>query len=134
MKKIIVWFISVLIIIFGLIIYMDSDDNKYNNKMKKEIIDKTDIKIINYINKYDSYFIVMDNDYVYIIDNKYEILLQKDINLIHDNVNNYDIIYKNGYIMYFNDYLKNDKLVYEYYDINTYKLIDRVFVGGNLNE
>ena len=110
---------------------MDSKDIKYNNKLIKNITSNTDIKKIKYINKYDNYYIVIDKGYIYLIDSKYDIILKKDISLIHKNTNNYDIIYKDEYLMYFNDYINDDVLVYEYYDINTYKLIDRVFVGGN---
>ena len=134
MKKIITLFICLLIIIFIFIIYMDNNDNRYDDKIKKDITDKTDIKAIKYINKYDNYYIVADNNYVYIINNDYNELIRKDISLLHDNDNKYDIIYKDDYIMYFNNYMKDNVLVYEYYDINTYELIDRVFVGGNLDE
>ncbi len=130
MKKIIIWFISILIILFLLIMYMNINNNKYNDKLENNIINNTEIKKIRYIKKYDNYYIVTNNKYIYLIDSKYDIILKKDISLIHKNTNNYDIIYKDEYLMYFNDYIKDDILVYEYYDINTYELIDRVFVGG----
>jgi hypothetical protein len=69
-----------------------------------------------------------------LLDDKYQELLRRDIYLINENDNNYEIIYKDDNLMYFNDYMKNDVLVYEYYDINTYKLINRVLVGGNIDE
>lgn len=134
MKKIVIFFIGILVIILGLIIYIDNNDERYTSKIMDSIISNTDINNINYINKYDNYYIVTDKDNIYLINNKYELILKKDINLIHKNNNNYDIIYKNDYLMYVNDYIKDNVLVYEYYDINTYELIDRVFVGGNLNE
>ena len=110
--------------------YININNNKYNDKLENNIINNTEIKKIRYINKYDNYYIVTNNKYIYLIDSKYDIILKKDISLIHKNTNNYDIIYKDEYLMYFNDYIKDDILVYEYYDINTYELIDRVFVGG----
>lgn len=113
---------------------MDNNDNRYDDKIKKEITDNTDIKDIKYINKYDNYYIVTDNNYLYIINNEYNELIRKDFSLLHDNVNKYDIIYKDDYIMYLNNYMRDNILVYEYYDINTYELIDRVFVGGNIDE
>lgn len=131
MKKIITLFICILFIIFIFILYMDNNDNRYYDKIGKDIADKTNIKNIKYINKYDNYYIVIDSDYIYILGNKYNELLKKDLTLIHENTNNYVIIYKDDLIMYFNDFFKDNKLVYEYYDINTYELSDRVFVGGN---
>ena len=41
------------------------------------------------------------------------------------------MIYKDGMVMYMNDYYKGKLLVYEYYDLYTYELYDRVLVGGN---
>ena len=113
---------------------MNFKDNNYVNKLKNNIINSTDIKKINYINNYDSYYIITDNENIYLVDNNYELILKKDISLVHPNNNNYDIIYKNKTLMYFNNYIKRNVLINEYYDINTYKLIDRVFVGGTLDE
>ena len=113
---------------------MDVNDGKYLSDLADEVSNKLDIKDIKYVNKYDTYLIVLDDKYIYLINSDYELLLQKEISLVHENTNNYDIIYKNDYLMYFNDYIKDDTLIYEYYNINTYELIDRVFVGGNENE
>ena len=134
MKKVIICFISLLVISLMLMIIIQINDGKYTNELEKNIINNTDINNIKYINKYDNYYIVVDGYTIYLIDKKYEILLERDISLIHKNDNNYDIIYKDGFFMYFNDYIKNDILVYEYYDINTYKLTKRVFVGGSIDE
>ena len=49
---------------------------------------------------------------------------------MHVNDNNYDIIYSNGSFMYFDNYMKDDKLVYRYYNIYDYTLIKEVLVGG----
>lgn len=134
MKKVIICFISLLVISLILMIIIQINDRKYTNGLEKNIINNTEINYIKYINKYDNYYIVVDKESIYLIDRKYEILLKKDISLIHKNDNNYDIIYKDGFFMYLNDYIKKDILVYEYYDINTYKLIKRVFVGGSIDE
>ena len=134
MKKIIICFIIFLLVIFILVCYMNYKDNNYVNLLKNNIISNTDIKEINYINNYDSYYIIADNENIYLVDNNYELILKKDISLVHPNNNNYDIIYKNKTLMYFNNYIKRNVLINEYYDINTYKLIDRVFVGGTLDE
>ena len=134
MKKFIRWFLCILILIFGLIIFVSNNDKKYNNKLKTDIINNTDIKKIKYINRYNGYYVVTDKYYIYLIDNEYNVILKKDINLIYKNINDYDIIYKDGYLMYFNNYIKDSVLVYEYYDINTYDIVDRVFVGGSIYE
>lgn len=134
MKKFIVLFICILLILFIAILCMTTNDNKYTSKLVKDIIKNTDVKEVNYLNKYDNYYIVVDQEYIYLFDLKYDEMLSKDIALVHSNDNNYDIIYKDGNLMYFNDYIKKDVLVYEYYDIDTYKLIDKKYIGGNLDE
>ena len=50
--------------------------------------------------------------------------------MVHKNSDNYDIVYRDNTLVYFNDKLDDKKLIYEYYDIYTYEVIDRVFVGG----
>ena len=112
------------------IIYVLINDNKYQRKLEKNIINNTDVKEISYLNKYGNYYIVMDMEYIYVYDLKYNEILSKDINLIHVNDNEYDIIYKDDTLMYLNNYKKDNSLVYEYYDIDTYKLIDNVYIGG----
>ena len=125
MKRVIKIFIGLLIIAFLLIIYMDHNDKAYINKLKN----KTDIKEINYINYYNNYYIVTDDNYIYLLDNKYKELLREDIILIHKNTNNYDIIYDSKF-MYLNSKIKDNTLIYQYYDIHSYELIKEVLVGG----
>ena len=130
MKTVIKIFIGILLLLFFLILYMDIDNNKYQNSLENKIIKNTDVKIIKYINYYDKYYIVMDNTNLYLFDNDYKELLREDKVTISENKNNYDIIYKDGKFMYFSDELNDDKLTYRYYDIHSYEIIDQVLVGG----
>ena len=122
---------AVLVIAFILISYMLFNDKKYHNELVKTITENTDISVVDYINKYDNYYIVLDHKYLYLIDSNFVEILEIDRELLNENSYGYDIIYKDDKLMYFHDYYKDKKLVYEYYDIYTYELIDRVFVGGN---
>ena len=131
MKKLGVLILSILIVILGLIIYMSCNDRNYLNNVKKKIIDNTEINDIEYINVYDNYYIVLNSEDLYLLDNKYNIVLDIERFLIHENSNNYDIIYNDKHFMYLNDVYENDVVIYEYYDIYTYKLIKRIMVGGN---
>ena len=133
MKRIIIWFISILLILFFAILCMTINDDRYNDKIIKNVLKNTSVKRVNYLNKYDNYYIVMDKEYVYVFDLKYNEILSKDIMLIHSNDKKYDIIYKDNKLLYFNDYINKDVLVYEYYDIDTYKLVDKKYIGGNLD-
>ena len=126
MKKLVAIFVSVMIIIFLLISYMVHMDNKGTSNLEKIVIKKIGIKEFNYINKYDNYYIVLTDNYLYLYDNKFLELLKIDTALIHKNDKKYDIIYSNKQLMYFHDYVKNNKNTYEYYDLYTYEPIDKV--------
>ena len=130
MKKVVKIVIGLIIILFMFITYMVYDDNKYNNKIIKNIVKNTEIKDIIYFNEYNNYYIVKDKDYIYLFDKKYKEIFKVDNVLVYENKKNYDIIYKDELLMYMNDYYKNNRLVYEYYNIYTYELIDKVIVGG----
>lgn len=130
MKKIIKIFIGIIILIFILILGMVRNNDKNYNKMIKEIENNTLVKEVVYVNKYNNYFIVEDNEYLYLINDKYEIISEIDINLLYKNSKNYDIIYKDERFMYMEDNYKDGKLYYQYYDIYNYSLIDEIMVGG----
>ena len=130
MKKIIKIFIGIIILIFILILGMVGNNDKNYNKMIKEIENNTLVKEVVYVNKYNNYFIVEDNEYLYLINDKYEIISEIDINLLYKNSKNYDIIYKDERFMYMEDNYKDGKLYYKYYDIYNYSLIDEIMVGG----
>ena len=126
MKKL----IKILIIVLFLILYIDYNDYNDNNRLKNRIIKHTDIENVVYLNTYGDYYIVMDDDNLYVFDKKCVEILKIDKILIHKNSKNYDIIYDEK-PMYMNDYYKDNKLYYEYYDLYSYEKINEVVVGGN---
>ena len=130
MKKLGLLICSFIILILGLIIYVIYNDNSYLNGIKNKIINNTEIKNIEYINDYDNYYIVLDDNNLYLLDNEYNIVFDIEKFLIHKNDNNYDIIYNDKHFMYFNDRYENETVTYEYYDIYTYELLKKVIVGG----
>ena len=119
---------SIIVLSIILISIVINNDKRYINKLKSNIINNTEIKSIKYINKYDNYYIVMDNKKLYLITGDYNTLLEVDRILIHENNKNYDIIYKDERLMYFSDLSKKNKLKYRYYDLYTYELIDEVVI------
>ena len=131
MKKIIIIGISILLIIFVFICVMVSIDNKYVNNIKRDIIKNTDVKNIIYVNKYDSNYIVIDKEFLYLFNFDYEEVYKINKKMLHDNKNNYDIIYKNNTIMYMNNYKSKEGIIFKYYDIYTYEVIDEIVVGDN---
>ena len=48
----------------------------------------------------------------------------------HSNDDKYDIIYKDKKLMYLKEITKKNKVEYVYIDMNTYKEIDTIVVGG----
>lgn len=106
-------------------------DKKHINNIKDDILKNTKIRDIIYVNKSSEYYIVKDKNYLYLLDSKYEEVLKKEIKLLHENKNNYDMVYRDNTIMYFDDDIVKNRLVFKYYDIYTYEIIDEVIVGDN---
>ena len=130
MKKLIVLFIGIISILFIGVLIMVGIDNGYVSKLEKDIYEKTDVKDIKYVNEYDGYYIVMDNDNIYLFNNDYEEITRIKVNLVYDNKNNYDIVYRDKTIMYMDNYKNEEGIIFKYYDIYTYEEVDSVIVGG----
>ena len=131
MKKLVVIFIGIILFLFVsrcIMVYIDKNNI---SDIKKDIVNNTKIKEIKYVDKYDNYYIVMDKNYVYLIDYKYNEVLKIENDKIYDNKNNYELIYRDNTIMYMDSYIDKDGVIFNYYDIYSYKLIDSILVGGN---
>jgi len=122
--------ISVIVLLFVSKWIMVGIDNLSVNKLEGVILDNTDIRDIRYINYYDGYYIVMDNDYLYLFNDKYELISSIKVRLMYDNKNKYDIVYRDETIMYMNDYKNKEGIIYEYFDIYSYEIIDKIVIGG----
>jgi hypothetical protein len=105
------------------------NDNKYIDNIKDNIYKNTELDEINYINKYDNYYIVRDKKYVYVFDMKYNEIVKIDNILVYENKKNYDIIYKDDIVMYSHEYYKKNILYCDYYDLYKYTLIKTVSLG-----
>ena len=109
---------------------MIGNDNRYYDKIKKIIEEECKIDNIIYINKYNDYYIVKDKEYLYLINSEYRIISEIDNNLLYENKENYDIIYDDEVFMYMDDEYIEDGVIYRYYDIYSYELINEIKVGG----
>ena len=109
---------------------MIRNDNRYYNRIKKIIEEECKIDNIIYINKYNDYYIVKDKEYLYLINSEYRIISEIDNNLLYENKENYDIIYDDEVFMYMDDEYIDDGVIYRYYDIYSYELINEIKVGG----
>ena len=119
-----------MIVFFLLILFMVNNNYKYENNLKKKIVSNTDIKEIKYINEYDGYYVVCDNKNIYLYSDEYQLILKLELDMIHENKNNYDIIYREEQLVYFKDEYVDNKLIYKYYDLYTYEELDKSVVGG----
>ena len=109
---------------------MIGNDNRYYNRIKKIIEEECKIDNIIYINKYNDYYIVMDKEYLYLINSEYRIISEIDNNLLYENKEKYDIIYDDEVFMYMDDEYIDNGVIYRYYDIYSYELIYEIKVGG----
>lgn len=129
MKKVIITFISLLVMIFIFVMFTVNKNDKYNNDMvsyiKKNI---TSLESINYINKYDNYYIVKDNLNVMVIDNDMDIVLSEKLSNIYSSYD--DIVYRLNKLMYVEKIVKDNKVIYNYYDIYNHEEIDSIVVEG----
>ena len=125
----------VKIIVFGiitlylLVCYQVWNDKRTVNKYNKLIIKNTSIEQVDYLNIYGDKYIVLTDDNLYVFDKEYHELLNIDKILIHDNKNNYDIVYDDK-LMYQECLEKENKIIYNYYDIYSYEFIKSVSLGG----
>lgn len=129
MKKVIITFISLLVMIFIFVMFTVNKNDKYNNDMvsyiKKNI---TSLESINYINKYDNYYIVKDNLNVMVIDNDMNIVLSEKLSNIYSSYD--DIVYRLNKLMYIEKIVEDNKVTYNYYDIYNHEEIDSIVVEG----
>lgn len=130
MKKIIIILISLVVISFLSIAMLVSKNNKYEKSIEKQI--KNNYKLedeINYLNKYDLYYIILTTKNLIILDENYEEILKEDADIIKLN-KEYELVYRLNKVMYQKKKVLKDKIIYEYYDINNNEIIDTVEIGG----
>lgn len=129
MRKLVKIIVFGIIIVYLFICYQVWNDKKDIKKYNKLIINNTDVEKIDYLNIYGDKYIVMDDDSLYVFDKDYHELLDIDRILIHENKNNYDIVYDLK-LMYQECLEKGNKIIYNYYDIYSYEFIKSVTLGG----
>ena len=127
MKRIIIIFLSITFILLILLLYI-TNDNYYNN-ISKSIKDNYANINLYYVNKYNDYYIFLSDENYGVLDGEYNEIMLISKSLVHDNTNNYDVIYKDNKLMYQEEVLDKDKLMINYYDIYTYQLDKTITMG-----
>lgn len=125
--------ISIIVVFVWLlgICVMVGIDSKASSDIEKRILKNTDIEKINNVSVYDNYYIVSNADFLYLLDSKYEEVFKVDMKKVHENKNHYAFVYRDDTILYMDTYENKEGIVFKYYDIYSYKLVDTVVVGGN---
>lgn len=129
MKRIIIIFLSITFILLMLLVYI-TNDNYYNN-ISKSIKDNYANINLYYVNKYNDYYIFLSDENYGVLDGEYNEIMLISKSLVHDNTNNYDVIYEDNKLIYQEEVLDKDKLMINYYDIYTYQLDKTITIGGN---
>lgn len=129
MKRIIIIFLSITFILLMLLVYI-TNDNYYNN-ISKSIKDNYANINLYYVNKYNDYYIFLSDKNYGVLDGEYNEIMLISKSLVHDNTNNYDVIYKDNKLIYQEEVLDKDKLMINYYDIYTYQLDKTITMGEN---
>lgn len=120
-KKIVIGIVLLFALFFCLLCFVVGN---YDDDLINEVSNKTKIKDIVYVNKNNYHYVVLTNDKVYVFDDKYKLVLEKERGNI--NYNKYDIVYKRNMLMYEEESMNTYYLVYSYYDIEDEKLINEV--------
>ena len=118
--------IIVIILIIGIlyISYITNHNQDELNNITQNIKDNYSVKDeITYSNRYGNYYIFTTESDVYVLNNEYQKVKQKEISSLATNEENLPIIYKTNKLMYEKTIRKKDKITYEYYDALTGKLI-----------
>lgn len=114
--------IIVIILIIGIlyISYITNHNQDELNNITQNIKDNYSIKDeITYSNRYGNYYIFTTESDVYVLNNEYQKVYQKEISSLATNEENLPIIYKTNKLMYEKTIRKKDKITYEYYDALT---------------
>jgi len=127
MKKVVIYVVGIVLLVIGILIgYMLNNDKNYYKEMMKNI----GLKDIEYINKYDNKYIVIDNENIYLYNDKYEEIIRIDNDKLCGNTGDYKLIYRNEEFQYLNDYYKDKQIVYEYINAYNCEFIEKIVLGG----
>lgn len=119
--------VTIFFLIYYLLIYTKVHSNdKYIDSIKSNITNKYKKINIDYVNEYGGYYIVVSNNNIIVLDFDYNEIIKDSVSNIK--LNKFDIVYKTNKIMYEETVLKNNKLIYNYYDIDSGKFMDSVIL------
>ncbi len=129
-KKVILLLIIILLIAistFLIIIIPSIKDKKYKKDLLENIYKNTKIEKINYLNKYNNYYIIKIDNKAVVLDLNYEEVYSKEI--IRES--NLPLVYRRNNLYYEKKIRKKDNLKYFYYSTDDETLVFSSEVGGH---
>ena len=127
MKKVIILFISIVLVFFLSIFYIVNNNKSYKEDLLEEV-NKNYAKDIVYANKYGNNYVVKTKEAIVVLNEKYEevtsVSIEESVNL------EYNLVYRKNAIMYQKSEVKGNTIIYTYYDIKTGEEIDKVEIEG----
>lgn len=131
MKKIIIFFILIVLISFTCVFYTVSKNNKYTSSIEKKVKEKYSLQEdIKYLNKSNFYYIIETNTLLILLDDNYNEVQKINTSELYSLDKPYEIVYRLNKIMYEKKEVLSTKIIYTYYDIYTGEVIETVNVGG----
>lgn len=127
MKKVIIIFISLVLIFFLSVIFIVYNNNKYENNILNEVRDKYS-KDVSYVNKYLDNYVVKTKDKVVVLNSKYEEVTSMNISDLYES--SYDLVYRKNVIMYEKVDVDGINIIYTYYDVKSGEEIEKVEIEG----
>lgn len=127
MKKVIILFISIVLVFFLSIFYIVNNNKNYKEDLLEEV-NKNYAKDVVYANKYGNNYVVKTKEAIVVLNDKYEevtsVSIEESVNL------EYNLVYRKNAIMYQKSEVKGNTIIYTYYDIKTGEEIDKVEIEG----
>ena len=131
--KILFLLLIISITIILILSNINKNNNKYLDNITKNIKENYNIKEkITYSNLYGNYYIFTTKTKVIVLNKEYEEIKKFNIDILSNNKNNYQLIYKNNKLMYEETIKKKDKITYKYYDATNNKLIKEISVKEDI--
>lgn len=125
-KVVIIIFIMIVLLIFGIILYPVIENNRYQDSLLNNIYNNTSIKDITYLNKDNNYYIIKSNNKAMVLDLNYEELYSTN-NITESNL---DLTYVRNNLYYKERIREDDKLIYKYYNVETGEEVFSSLIGG----
>ncbi len=125
--------VGILVVVLGLFIWFCvrvSWNSHYWDRMIGEVQKHYQITDVSYVNKYNNYFIVMNDSYLVVLDSNYHEVMKEDVSKLSDRDKEWNIVYKLNKLMYESRKLEDKKVTYVYYDVYTLERVNAVELGG----